>query len=187
MQLLSLPSSLSPSLFLSPSLSLLVNVADGCREDTTIVPSSSITVNSSLTWSEVPIGTVAEVQCVCGIPLPRTATRLCAGNFVSGGRWNQPLDMKCNFTNVVRELCQMPEVQMLLVYQFSVACSMCVVCSSSQNNEVADLTANIDQLGNLGIHLATEIMWQRLRNVTGHPTVCTMETSLRVYTHNCQL
>ena len=48
---------------------------------------------------------------------------------------------------------------------------MCVVCSFLQNNKVVDLTANIDQLGSLGIHLATEIMWQRLQNVTGHPTV----------------
>ena len=131
-------------------------------------------LDTSLTWSEVPIGTVAEVQCVCGIPLPRTATRLCAGNFVSGGQWNQPLDMKCNFTNVVRELCLMPEVRLLLVYLFLCVSlhAMCVVCSFLQSNEVVDLTANTDQLGSLGIHLATEIMWQRLQNVTGHPTVC---------------
>jgi len=86
--------------------------ADGCVEETTTVASASdqTELDTSLAWSEAPIGAVVEVQCMCGISLPRTATRLCAGGFASRGEWDQPMHMECNFTDVVRELCLMPEV-----------------------------------------------------------------------------
>jgi len=59
--------------------------ADGCVEENTTVASASdqTELDTSLAWSEVPIGAVVEVQCMCGISLPRTATRLCAGGFAS--------------------------------------------------------------------------------------------------------
>ena len=109
--------------------------ADGCVEGTTIVASASdqtTDLDTFLAWSEAPIGAVVEVQCVCGIPLPRTATRLCAGGFAAGGQWDQPMHQECNFTDIVRELCLMPEVCIYLHIHCSSssACTYAVPVSS---------------------------------------------------------
>ena len=87
--------------------------ADGCVWETTIVASASekmTELNTFLVWSEATTGAVVKVQCMCGVSLPRTATRLCAGGFASGREWDQPMHVECNLTDVVRELCLVPEV-----------------------------------------------------------------------------
>ena len=61
-------------------------------------------------WSEVAIGTVQEIRCPCRVSVPFNATRVCAGDFVSGGEWQRPSDSACNFDDLAAQLCQLPEV-----------------------------------------------------------------------------
>lgn len=61
-------------------------------------------------WSEVAIGTVQEIMCPCRVSVPLNATRVCGGDFVSGGKWQQPSDSACNFDDLAAQLCQLPEV-----------------------------------------------------------------------------
>ena len=62
--------------------------------------------------------------------MPFTATRLCAGDFASGGEWQQPSDSACNFDDQATQLCQLPEVTSLsfsglLLRLFSKQASSC--------------------------------------------------------------
>ena len=86
--------------------------ADACPAENTTVPSqSSSELDFLLQWPETPVGAVAEVQCPCvGVNLHLVATRECGGNFISGGRWEQPVDAPCNYSDLARELCQLSEV-----------------------------------------------------------------------------
>ena len=85
---------------------------DGCSADTTSVPALALPLlDFYLHWPETLVGVVAGVQCPCDLaPMLRTATRHCDGDYVIGAMWEKPLDESCNFTNVARRLCQMPEV-----------------------------------------------------------------------------
>ena len=76
---------------------------DGClTESTSLVTSSGDLL--TFQWSEVAIGITAMYQCPCNVPgcdqvaVPRTASRLCGGDIISGGRWNQPSDSLCRFS-----------------------------------------------------------------------------------------
>ena len=92
---------------LNPILSAVL--ADGCAADSTSLDTSS----QVLSWSEVSIGTVAEIMCPCRVTVPFKATRLCAGDFTSGGQWQEPDDSECNFDDIGSQLCQLPEVNVL--------------------------------------------------------------------------
>ena len=89
-----------------------LNFTDGCPENVTVVASnSSQELDTDLPWPEQPFGGLAEIQCPCeGATLPITATRRCAGNFISGVQWAEPEDSECAFSDVARELCLLPEV-----------------------------------------------------------------------------
>jgi len=64
-----------------------------------------------LQWPETPVGTVAEVQCPCeGAGLPVVATRECGGDFITGGKWEEPVDYPCNFSILATQLCEEPDV-----------------------------------------------------------------------------
>ena len=78
---------------------------DGClMENTTLITSSGHLL--SFQWSEVAIGITTMYQCPCNVygcdlvTVPRTASRLCGGNIVSGGRWDQPSDSRCRFSKL---------------------------------------------------------------------------------------
>ena len=88
-------------------------LSDGCLLKTTVVPSSSSSpeLDFHLQWPETAIGAVAEVRCPCqGVDLGRVATRLCGGDFDTGGRWEEPIDTPCNYSDLARKLCLSPEV-----------------------------------------------------------------------------
>jgi len=94
---------------LNPILSAVC--ADGCAAGSTFLNTSS----QVLSWSEVSIGTVAKIMCPCRVTVPFKATRLCAGDFTSGGQWQEPDDSECNFDDVGSQLCQLPEVKVLTI------------------------------------------------------------------------
>ena len=59
-----------------------------------------------LQWPEMPIGAVASIPCPCeSTDIPRMATRICGGDFESGGRWEDPADDGCDFGDLTRRLC----------------------------------------------------------------------------------
>jgi len=64
-----------------------------------------------LQWPETPVGTVAEVQCPCEtVDVPQVANRSCGGDFITGGTWEEPVDYPCNFSILIIQLCEEPDV-----------------------------------------------------------------------------
>jgi len=90
--------------------------SDACPKDmTTALSVSSSELDFQLQWPETPIGAVAVVQCPCETnTVNRAARRACSGDFISGGRWESPVDVACNFSDLFRQLCQSPDVCTLI-------------------------------------------------------------------------
>ena len=60
----------------------------------------------------MPIGAVASIPCPCeSFDIPRVATRICAGDFETGGEWEDPAADDCNFSDFTRRLCLVPSVR----------------------------------------------------------------------------
>ena len=58
-----------------------------------------------LTWSEAAIGAVATTSCPCGVVIDRRATRMCMGNFTTGGTWGESNYTLCDFTEAAWSVC----------------------------------------------------------------------------------
>ena len=86
----------------------LSSSSDGCEVDTS--SDNGIT----LEWPEVSIGRLVEMQCPCELPLERdislTATRLCGGDFIAGGEWEEPEKSQCDLSDFAKSLCSQPNV-----------------------------------------------------------------------------
>ena len=64
-----------------------------------------------LPWSEQPYGGRVELQCPCdAASLPLMASRLCAGSFGGVVEWAEPDDSQCNFSEMTKILCTLPDV-----------------------------------------------------------------------------
>ena len=91
---------------------------DGCRSDTTDIPSHSGNPNLTIVimWPETNIGELAEVDCPCGNVTSQKGsligTRYCGGDFTNGSQWRNPNVASCNFSDLAREICQLTEVCM---------------------------------------------------------------------------
>ncbi len=60
----------------------------------------------SLRWKEVNIGVVATYYCPCNrTTISRRATRVCTGDFTSGGRWMETDTSPCQFDELAWQLC----------------------------------------------------------------------------------
>jgi len=94
-------------------------VSDTCpKYVTTVLSFSSSELDFQLQWPETPIGAVAVVQCPCETnTVYRAARRACNGDFISGGRWESPVDVACNFSDLSRQLCQSPDVCTLIKFR----------------------------------------------------------------------
>ena len=91
---------------------MIVALPDGCEaEETVLPPLEGLSV--VLKWPESPTGQNVFVQCPCGdldTSNDKTASRVCGGNFMSGGRWENPSVQACNFSATTRRLCQVADV-----------------------------------------------------------------------------
>lgn len=87
-------------------------LTDGCSENVTNVKSDSFSdLDLKLFWTEEPFGRLAELTCPCeAVSLPLSATRRCAGSFGSGVDWAEPDDLQCDFSDMTRVLCSIPDV-----------------------------------------------------------------------------
>ena len=95
--------------------------ADACLSTTTY-PYFSTEPNFSLNWPETPIGAVAQVPCPCtGRVAPTTAMRQCDGDFLYGGRWQEPATMSCVISNLAQQLCHSPNVRYVCCIVFVVS------------------------------------------------------------------
>ena len=70
--------------------------------------------NSRITWPELDIGQTATESCACGSlntsELNYHATRVCGGNYSSGGEWETQDVSRCIFSDTTLELCRISEV-----------------------------------------------------------------------------
>ena len=68
----------------------------------------------NITWPESNLGESVTVPCPCGgLDLQSSslvATRMCGGDYTNGAEWEEPDVVNCNFTDEVRELCQLASV-----------------------------------------------------------------------------
>ena len=95
--------------------------ADACLSTTTY-PYSSTEPNLSLNWPETPIGAVAQIPCPCtGRVALTTAMRQCDGDFLYGGRWQEPATMSCVISNLAQQLCHSPNVRYVCCIVFVVS------------------------------------------------------------------
>ena len=91
---------------------------DGCRSETTNIPSHSGNPNLTIIimWPETNIGEHAVVDCPCGNMTSQKGnligTRYCGGDFTLGSQWRNPNVTSCNFSDLAREICQLTEVYM---------------------------------------------------------------------------
>ena len=90
-------------------------VSDGCHVDYTIIPSHSRRPDLNLTieWPETNIGGVAVVNCPCGNGRSEgqlQARRYCGGDFTNGGIWSTADVVRCNFSDLAREICNLANV-----------------------------------------------------------------------------
>ena len=90
---------------------------DGCRSDTTTIPSRSNdpALELAVLWPETDLGRVSMVACPCGsvssiVGVSLRATRYCGGNFVSGAQWEEPDVSPCDFSDTARQICQLASV-----------------------------------------------------------------------------
>ena len=59
-----------------------------------------------LQWTEIAIGERAAVDCPCPqVTISRQAYRVCGGDFITGGRWNESEVTECEFDVLALELC----------------------------------------------------------------------------------
>ena len=69
-----------------------------------------------LDWPEVEVGVNYSLPCPCGVNLsavfddvPR-AYHYCGGDFIGGGKWEEPFVERCNLSSAGRKLCQITAV-----------------------------------------------------------------------------
>ena len=97
---------------------LLVGAStDGCSSHTTVIPphhSSNSSLNISITWPESNLGVNVTVDCPCGNLMlgsdSLVAHRFCGGNFRTGGEWENPIDTRCNASDISRKICELANV-----------------------------------------------------------------------------
>ena len=90
-------------------------ISDGCLANYTIIPSHSGRPDLELVieWPETNIGVVAVVGCPCGNGRSEgqlQARRYCGGNPNFGGIWSTADVVRCNFSDLAREICNLANV-----------------------------------------------------------------------------
>jgi len=155
---------------------------DACSEDvTTVLSVSQSELNFQLQWPETPIGAVAVVQCPCeSNTVYRAARRACGGDFISGGRWESPVDVACNFSDLSRQLCRSPDVCTLITIGHMFSGNNCKPSTFLfvQAETLVELTRNETVFGRLEIALTVELVEQKLMNATGNLQVCRQQHPL---------
>ena len=83
--------------------------------DYTVIPSHSgrPDLNMTIEWPETSVGALAIVNCPCGNGTSEgglRATRYCGGDPNTGGIWSTADVVRCNFSDLAREICQLRNV-----------------------------------------------------------------------------
>lgn len=115
------------------------------------------------------------VPCPCGDVSDDTslvATRYCTGDFTNGGNWEKPVDNRCNFSDLAREICRLTEVgkeytHACLVYRYVKSFQLEV---PERLDKLDDLT-NTPDLNETEISVSVSILVVTVESVIGNLTV----------------
>lgn len=78
---------------------------DGCDMEVEQLVVAGL-IRGDIQWVEGTIGMTISSQCPCEmVPVPMSATRVCAGDFVNGGQWLVSNTSECALDNLSFELC----------------------------------------------------------------------------------
>ena len=113
-------------------------IQDGCVADVTIIPSQTNDSNLELeiTWPETNIGVSITAECPCNnLQLSSSilqSARRCGGGYKGGGEWDAPVVSACNFSDALRQVCELAEVRVIIccvyTYMYIHACMHVCMC-----------------------------------------------------------
>lgn len=84
---------------------MLYCCVDGCRPESEQLMMAG-TLMGDVQWTETSIGMTATAMCPCGlVQIPMQTTRVCSGNFSTGGVWMPANSSACDYDNLSVELC----------------------------------------------------------------------------------